>query len=185
MRSGPASTSRPPSPSSETRANENLKVRIGIATGIVVVGDLVGQGSAQGMRQSSAETPNLAARLQGLAEPEQRRRRWRSRLGAAAGRDFRADAAWPQTLQEPRRAGFSAGRSFARPKTSAGLRRRGPEHGMTPFVGREHEVALLMDRWRDASEGEGQVALITGEAGIGKSRVLTRAQRADRRASRM
>ena len=45
--------------------------------------------------------------------------------------------------------------------------------GMTPFVEREHEVALLLDRWREASEGEGQVALITGEAGIGKSRVLT------------
>ena len=44
--------------------------------------------------------------------------------------------------------------------------------GMTPFVGREHEVALLLDRWRDASEGEGQVALLSGEAGIGKSRIL-------------
>jgi hypothetical protein len=44
---------------------------------------------------------------------------------------------------------------------------------LTPFVGREHEVALLLDRWREASEGEGQVALISGEAGIGKSRVLT------------
>ena len=43
---------------------------------------------------------------------------------------------------------------------------------MTPFVGREHEVALLLDRWRDASEGEGQVALLSGEAGIGKSRIL-------------
>ena len=44
--------------------------------------------------------------------------------------------------------------------------------GMTPFVGREHEVALLLDRWRDACEGEGQVALLSGEAGIGKSRIL-------------
>jgi predicted ATPase len=44
---------------------------------------------------------------------------------------------------------------------------------LTPFVGREHEVALLLDRWREASEGEGQVALISGEAGIGKSRVLS------------
>ena len=44
--------------------------------------------------------------------------------------------------------------------------------GMTPFVGREHEVALLLDRWRDATEGEGQVALLSGEAGIGKSRIL-------------
>ena len=43
---------------------------------------------------------------------------------------------------------------------------------MTPFVGREHEVALLLDRWRDACEGEGQVALLSGEAGIGKSRIL-------------
>ena len=43
---------------------------------------------------------------------------------------------------------------------------------MTPFVGREHEVALLLDRWRDATEGEGQVALLSGEAGIGKSRIL-------------
>ena len=43
---------------------------------------------------------------------------------------------------------------------------------MTPFVGREHEVALLIDRWRDAAEGEGQVALLSGEAGIGKSRIL-------------
>ena len=44
--------------------------------------------------------------------------------------------------------------------------------GMTPFVGREHEVALLLDRWRDAVKGEGQVALFSGEAGIGKSRIL-------------
>jgi predicted ATPase len=43
---------------------------------------------------------------------------------------------------------------------------------MTPFVGREHEVALLLDRWRDAMKGEGQVVLLSGEAGIGKSRIL-------------
>ena len=43
---------------------------------------------------------------------------------------------------------------------------------MTPFVGREHEVALLLDRWRDSCEGEGQAALISGEPGIGKSRIL-------------
>ena len=43
---------------------------------------------------------------------------------------------------------------------------------MTPFVGREHEVALLIDRWRDAVKGEGQVTLLSGEAGIGKSRIL-------------
>ena len=52
---------------------------------------------------------------------------------------------------------------------------------MTPFVGREHETALLMERWRDACEGEGQVALLSGEAGIGKSRILASFARADRR----
>ena len=90
----------------ETRANEKLEVRIGIATGIVVVGDLVGQGSAQ-EQAVVGETPNLAARLQALAEPgvvviaES--------TPAPPGRDFRADAAWPPNSQRPRRAGSRLG----------------------------------------------------------------------------
>jgi class 3 adenylate cyclase len=151
----------------ETRAKESLRVRIGIATGIVVVGDVVGQGSAQ-EQAVVGETPNLAARLQALAEPgsvviaEATRRL----LGGA----FELKPFRPQTLK-----GFDApvlAWAVLRETENVSRFEASRSHGMTPFVGREHEVALLMDRWRDASEGEGQVALISGEAGIGKSRVL-------------
>ena len=151
----------------ETRANEKLGVRIGIATGIVVVGDLVGQGSAQ-EQAVVGETPNLAARLQVLAEPgvvviaESTRRLLGGAfdlepLGPRALKGFDAPVpAWAVLREAENVSRFEASRS----------------QRLTPFVGREHEVALLLDRWRDASEGEGQVALISGEAGIGKSRIL-------------
>jgi class 3 adenylate cyclase len=152
----------------ETRANEKLEVRIGIATGIVVVGDLVGQGSAQ-EQAVVGETPNLAARLQALAEPgavviaESTRRLLGGAfelepLGPRALKGFDAPVpAWAVLREAENVSRFEASRS---------------QH-LTAFVGREHEVALLLDRWREASDGEGQVALISGEAGIGKSRVLT------------
>ena len=152
----------------ETRANEKLEVRIGIATGIVVVGDLVGQGSAQ-EQAVVGETPNLAARLQGLAEPgsvviaESTRR--------LLGGTFELTPLGPQTLK-----GLDApvlGWAVLREAENLSRFEASRSQGMTPFVGREHEMALLLDRWREASEGEGQVALISGEAGIGKSRVLT------------
>src|SRR3984957_19204690 len=152
----------------ETRANENLKVRIGIATGIVVVGDLVGQGSAQ-EPPVVGEAPNLAARLEGLAEPgsvviaESTRR--------LLGETFELTPLGPQTLK-----GLDApvlGWAVLREAENLSRFEASRSQGMTPFVGREHEVALLLECWREASEGEGQVALITGEAGIGKSRVLT------------
>ena len=151
----------------ETRAKETLKVRIGIATGIVVVGDLVGQGSAQ-EQAVVGETPNLAARLQALAEPggvviaESTRRL----LGGA----FELKPLGPQTLK-----GFDApvpAWAVLREAENVSRFEASRSQGMTPFVGREHEVALLLDRWRDATEGEGQVALLSGEAGIGKSRIL-------------
>ena len=152
----------------ETRANEKFKVRVGIATGIVVVGDLVGQGSAQ-EQAVVGETPNLAARLQALAEPgavviaESTRRLLGGAfelepLGPRALKGFDAPVpAWAVLREAENVSRFEASRS----------------QRLTPFVGREHEVALLLDRWREASDGEGQVALISGEAGIGKSRVLT------------
>src|SRR5271165_2027689 len=151
----------------ETRANETLKVRIGVATGIVVVGDLVGQGSAQ-EQAVVGETPNLAARMQALAEPgsvviaEATRRLLGGvfelkPLGAQTLKGFHAPVpAWTVSREVENLSRFEASRS----------------QGMTPFVGREHEVAPLLDRWRDACEGEGQVALVSGEAGIGKSRIL-------------
>jgi class 3 adenylate cyclase len=151
----------------ETRAEETLNVRSGIATGIVVVGDLVGQGSAQ-EQAVIGETPILAARLQALAEPgsiviaESTRR--------LLGGTFELKPLGPQTLK-----GFDApvsawtvlheAENVSRFEASRSQR-------LTPFVGREHEMALLLDRWRDAAEGEGQAALLSGEAGIGKSRIL-------------
>jgi class 3 adenylate cyclase/tetratricopeptide (TPR) repeat protein len=151
----------------ETPANENLKVRIAVATGIVVVGDLVGQGSAQ-EQAVVGETPNLAARLQALAEPgsvviaEATRR--------LLGGIFELKPLGPQTLR-----GFDApvpAWTVLREAENVSRFEASRSQGMTPFVGRQHEVALLLDRWREASKGEGQVALISGEAGIGKSRVL-------------
>jgi class 3 adenylate cyclase len=151
----------------DTRAEETLKVRVGIATGIVVVGDLIGQGSAQ-EQTVVGETPNLAARLQALAEPgsmviaESTRRL----LGGA----FDLKALGPQALK-----GFDAPvPTWMVLREAENLSRfeASRSQGLTPFVGREHEVALLLDRWRDAAEGEGQVVLLSGEAGIGKSRVL-------------
>ena len=151
----------------DTRAKERLKVRIGVATGIVVVGDLVGQGSAQ-EQAVVGETPNLAARLQGLAEPgsvviaESTKRL----LGGA----FELKPHVVQTLK-----GFDApvpAWTVLREAENLSRFEAARSQGLTPFVGREHEVALLLERWRDAVEGEGQVALVSGEAGIGKSRIL-------------
>jgi class 3 adenylate cyclase len=151
----------------DTPAKESLKVRIGIATGIVVVGDLVGQGSAQ-EQAVVGDTPNLAARLQGFAEPgsiviaESTKRL----LGGA----FELKPLGPQTLK-----GFDApvpAWTVMREAENVSRFEASRSQGMTPFVGREHETALLLDRWRDAGERQGQVALITGEAGIGKSRIL-------------
>jgi len=151
----------------ETPATEMMKIRIGIATGIVVVGDLVGLGSAK-EQTVVGETPNLAARLQALAEPgsiviaESTRRLLGGafdlkELGPQKLKGFDAPVpAWMVLREAENLSRFEASRS----------------QGLTPFVGREHEVALLLDHWRDATEGEGQVVLLSGEAGIGKSRIL-------------
>jgi class 3 adenylate cyclase/tetratricopeptide (TPR) repeat protein len=144
-----------------------LEMRAGIATGLVVVGELMGEGEAR-ERGVVGETPNLAARLQALAEPgsivvaESTRRL----LGGA----FALRALGPQSLK-----GFAdpvPAWTILREADNLSRFEAATSHAMTPFVGREHETALLMDRWRDACDGEGQVALLSGEAGIGKSRIL-------------
>ena len=137
-----------------------LKVRIGIATGMVVVG------SAE--KGAVGETMNLASRLQAVAPintvvVSERVRR-------LAGGTFEYQGLGEQNLKgisQPTHAYRVAGVSQTRSRFEAA-------HGarLTPLVGRELELGLLMDRWARAQEGEGQVVLLCGEPGIGKSRIL-------------
>jgi class 3 adenylate cyclase len=144
----------------------SLQTRVGIATGLVVVGDLIGSGEAQ-ERGIVGETPNLAARLQAIAEPntvviaDNTRRLVGSlfefkdlglkELKGIAGR-ARAWAALRPSLVESRFEALHASQ-------------------LTALVGREEESELLLRRWSRAKTGEGQVVLLSGEAGIGKSRL--------------
>ena len=147
-------------------AGEPLSARVGIATGLVVVGDLVGEGAAQ-EQAVVGDTPNLAARLQGVAEPgmvviaEATRR--------LLGDLFVLRALGAQTfkgLQEPTSAFVVLAERALETRFAARQ-----ADGMAPIVGRDHELALLIERWRQAKSGEGQMVLLTGEAGIGKSRI--------------
>jgi class 3 adenylate cyclase len=148
------------------RAASPLQTRVGIATGLVVVGDLIGAGEAQ-ERGIVGETPNLAARLQGVAEPntvviaESTRK--------LLGNLFELDDLGARELKgiaEPIRA-------FAALRPSAVESRFEALHasGLTELVGREEELEILLRRWSKVKTGEGQVALLSGEAGIGKSRL--------------
>ncbi|SIO47947.1 Predicted ATPase [Bradyrhizobium erythrophlei] len=141
-----------------------LAARVGIATGLVVVGHLVGEEEAR-ERAVVGETPNLAARLQGVAEPgrvvvAEATRRLLGDLFAY--RDL--DALRLKGFAEPVRAWSILGEGTAESRFDA-------RHGAstTALVGRDQELALLLDRWERAKEGEGQVVLLAGEPGIGKS----------------
>jgi class 3 adenylate cyclase len=144
-----------------------LAARIGIATGQVVVGELIGEGSAQ-EEVVVGETPNLAARLQGLAAP--------GKVVIAAstrrlvGGVFELDDLGPKRLKGfvgPSRVWQVLGESRAEGRFEALRGQR-----MMPLVGREHELALLLERWSWAKGGDGQVVLLSGEPGIGKSRLV-------------
>jgi class 3 adenylate cyclase/predicted ATPase len=147
-------------------AADLLEVRIGIATGLVVVGDLVGEGEGQ---EVVGETPNLAARLQALAEPG-------AVVIAPATRRLLGSRFTLRALGRHALKGFAepveawAVEGFAATEGRFDAERGG---GLAGFVGRETELGLLMDRWKLAQDGEGQVVLLSGEPGIGKSRVLS------------
>jgi len=148
----------------KTRAS--LQTRVGIATGLVVVGDLVGSGEAQ-ERGIVGETPNLAARLQGIAEPNMV-------VIAEATRSLLGNLFELQDLGAKDLKGIAGPvRAWAALRASSAEGRFEALHatGLTALVGREEELELLLRRWSRAKSGEGQVVLLSGEAGIGKSRL--------------
>jgi class 3 adenylate cyclase len=143
-----------------------LAVRVGIHTGLVVVGE-VGGGSRQ-EQLALGETPNLAARLQGLAAPDTvvvSPATFRLVRGYFTAQELGAHSLKGVTAPVPvyQMLGESAAQSR--------LDIAGPS-GFTPQVGRESEVLLLLERWAHSQEGRGQVVLLSGEAGIGKSRLV-------------
>src|SRR5262249_36905446 len=149
----------------ETRGTERLAIRIGIATGLVVVGDLVGKGSAQ-EQAGVGKTPNLAARLQALAGSGQ------IVLASATRRPIGA-------CFRPPDLGRRTAKGFAEPVeafavegiAAAESRFEAARRGLTDLVGRAAESTLLRDRLRAAWAGASQIVLLSGEAGIGKSRL--------------
>lgn len=146
---------------------EPLAARAGIATGVVVVGDAVGEGASL-ERGMVGETPNLAARLQALAAPgtvviAPSTRRMLGRL-------FEYRELGPQNLK-----GFSrpvSAYQVIRPVTGESRFEARQEHGMAPLIGRAEELALLERSWREAVAGEGRAVILRGEPGIGKSRLV-------------
>jgi class 3 adenylate cyclase len=152
-------------PKLATAAGSPLQVRVGIATGPVVVGDLIGSGAAQ-EQAVVGETPNLAARLQALAQPGAVVIAASTRqltgglfeygdLGSAALKGFAENVpAWQVLGASATESRFEALRATT-----------------TLLIGRDEEIDLLMRRWELAKRGDGCVVLISGEPGIGKSRI--------------
>jgi predicted ATPase/class 3 adenylate cyclase len=144
---------------------EPLQVRIGIATGLVVVGDLVGAGAAQ-EQAVVGETPNLAARLQAVAPPDT------VVIGQGTHR-LTGGLFEYQSLGTVEAKGFAepvrAWRVLKESQVENRFEALHPSGGETPLVGREGEIESLLRRWQRAKGGEGQVVLLSGEPGIGKS----------------
>ena len=143
-----------------------LQARVGIGTGLVVVGDLIGEGSAQ-EQSVVGETPNLAARLQALAEPD-------AVIIAAGTRRLVGDLFEYRDLGAIEVKGIAApvpAWRVLRPSAVASRFEALRGSSLTPFVGRDDEIDLLLRRWACARAGDGQVVLISGEPGLGKSRI--------------
>jgi class 3 adenylate cyclase len=151
---------------SALKTHAPLQTRVGIATGLVVVGDLIGSGSAQ-EQAIVGETPNLAARLQGVAEPN-------SVVIAESTRKLVGNLFELDDLGAEHLKGISGPvRAWAALRPSSVESRFEAMHasGLIELVGREEELELLLRRWSKAKAGEGQVVLLSGEPGIGKSRL--------------
>src|SRR5205814_270862 len=143
-----------------------LQTRVGIATGLVVVGNLLGTGASQ-EEAIVGETPNLAARLQGVAEPN-------SIIIADSTRRLVGNLFELEDLGLQELKGISApSRAWAALRLASVESRFEAMHasGLTDLLGREEELELLLQRWSKAKCRKGQVVLVSGEAGIGKSRL--------------
>lgn len=144
-----------------------LQVRIGIHTGPVVVGEM-GRGKTE--RLALGETPNVAARIQGLAEPD-------TVVISAATYRLVQGLFDCQDLGRHEFKGVATPAGLYRVVRESTVQSRfevAVRQGLTPLVGREHEVGLLLERWERAKGGDGQVVLVSGEPGIGKSRLVER-----------
>jgi class 3 adenylate cyclase/tetratricopeptide (TPR) repeat protein len=151
---------------SDLKTHAALQTRVGIATGLVVVGDLIGSGASQ-EQAIVGETPNLAARLQGIAEPNNVVIAESTRK--LVGNLFELEDLGAQDLK-----GIAGPvRAWAALRGASVEGRFDAFHasGLTDLIGREEELELLLRRWLKAKTGEGQVVLLSGEAGIGKSRL--------------
>ncbi len=147
-------------------ASVPLQIRVGIATGLVVVGDLIGSGEAQ-ERGIVGETPNLAARLQSIAEPD-------TVVIADGTRKLLGNLFELQDLGAKDLKGIGGPvKAWAalRPATIESRFEALRASGLAELVGRDEELELVLKRWSKAKSGEGQVVLLSGEAGIGKSQL--------------
>ena len=150
---------------SALKAHATLQTRVGIATGLVVVGDPIGSGDAQ--ERAVGEMPNLAARLQSIAGPN-------TVVIAESTRKLVGNLFQLEDLGAKDLRGISGPvRAWAALSTSGIESRFEALHasGLTELIGREEELELLVRRWSKAKTGEGQVVLLSGEPGIGKSRL--------------
>ena len=151
---------------SDLKTHAALQTRVGIATGLVVVGDLIGSGASQ-EQAIVGETPNLAARLQGIAEPnsvviaESTRR--------LVGNLFELEDLGAKDLKGV--AGPMRAWAVLRPASVESRFEAMHASGLTELVGRKEELELILRRWDKAKSGEGEVVLLSGEPGIGKSRL--------------
>jgi class 3 adenylate cyclase len=151
----------------ELKTHAPLQTRVGIATGLVVVGDLIGKGASQ-EQAIVGETPNLAARLQAMAEPNQAVIAEDTRK--LIGHLFELDDLGATDLKGI--AGPVHCWLVLRPASVESRFDAFHEGGLTELVGREEEFELILRRWSKAKSGEGQVVLLCGEPGIGKSRLI-------------
>jgi class 3 adenylate cyclase/predicted ATPase len=150
----------------DTERRVRLAVRVGVHTGLVVIGDIGTRGREEQL--AMGETPNVAARIQALAEPDT------VIMSGATGRlvqgYFVCRDLGPHQLK-----GVSGAVALSQVLGESGRQSRldiATAGGLTPLVGRESELTLLLDRWAQARDGLGQVVMLSGEAGIGKSRLV-------------